>query len=312
MQQKYLNAYTEYVNSTFSTIDEICHKHGFCKSSFYRALKQENLELPKKHFFTTCDKDKIELAEKMYIQGKSIKTIALELRMSEKTISKYLNFKQIKIRGYHPQQKNLTHNTTFFETIDTEEKAYWLGFIFADGSVAVSPSCRLCIELNQVDVNHLEKFKKSIESNHLLKYRKNRNTVSVSICGKKIVEDLMKYGCIPNKTNLGFIDEDKIPHDLISHFLRGYLDGDGFIDSKRYRIVYTIKLLNIAESIQKLFSIFNIESKIVKEKHYYRLNIETKENYYNALSFLYENANIFLDRKYETYKQRIECYSPSK
>ena len=64
--------FTLTVNSTFSTIDEICRKYGFCKSSFYRALKQENLELPKKRFFTTCDKDKMELAEKMWSEHQVI------------------------------------------------------------------------------------------------------------------------------------------------------------------------------------------------------------------------------------------------
>lgn len=305
MQQKYLNAYNDYVSLPFIKISDLEKKYCFSKSSFYRALKKENISLPKKKYYTTCDRSKLIEATKLYSKNYSIKKISIILSMSEKTISKYFKYLDIEIRNKPQQSYNLVCNHTFFNEIDTEEKAYWLGFIFADGNVYKN---RLTIELNDSDATHLEKFKKSICANHPLKRYRGRNTISISINSKQLVNNLKKYGCIPNKTNLGYIDN--VPICFYKDFLRGYLDGDGYIDKKRYRIIYTIKSKRITNSIKDMFEYVGIVCKIFQEKTYQRLHIENKMLFFKSLKFLYKTSTIYLDRKYEIYKARINKKVP--
>lgn len=305
MQQKYLNAYTDYISNPFVNIDEICKKYGFNKSSFYRALKKENLTLPVKQFFTTCSKDRLDKAVKEYRQGKSINKIAKEFYMGEKTLSKYLHYLGEEIREYHAPTKGLTVKQNYFHVIESEHQAYWYGFIMADGCVIKNKGYRLSIELNKIDKNHLEKFRFDIGSNHPIHIRKNRSTVSISINSKSLVEDLISLGCVPNKTVVGWIAFDKIDSIYWKDILRGFLDGDGFIDKKRYRIIYTIKQKSMAEAIIKAFLSFGINATLVPEKTYYRVTIDKKDNFYQTLNMLYNNATIYLDRKYEIYYSRI-------
>lgn len=305
MQQKYLNAYTDYVNDPFVNIDEVCKKYGFNKSSFYRALKKESLILPSKKFYTTCDKDRLNDAVREYRQGKSINKIAAEFKMGEKTLSKYLHYLGEEIREYHIPTKGLTVKQDYFHSIESENQAYWYGFIMADGSVIKNKGYRLSIELNEIDKNHLEKFKTDIGSNHPIHMRKNRPIIFIAINSKPLVEDLMSLGCTPNKTATGWIAFDKIDSMYWKDVLRGFLDGDGFIDKKRYRIIYTIKQRSISESIVKAFLSFGIDAKLIPDKTYYRVTIDKKDNFYRALTILYDKSIVYLDRKYETYCLRI-------
>lgn len=307
MLQKYLNAYTDYVNNPFISIDETCKKYGFNKSSFYRALKKEGLSLPVKQFFTTCDKERLNEAVILYRQGKSINKIAEELHMGEKTLSKYLHYLGENIREYHIPTKGLMVNQDYFEEILSEHQAYWYGFIMADGSVIAKKEYgyRLSIELNNIDQSHLEKFKIDIKSNHPIRVRKNKPMVFIAINNKKLISDLSKIGCVPNKTTEGWIAFDKIATKYWKDILRGFLDGDGFIDKKRYRIIFTIKQKSVSESVVNAFYELGIIAKIIQDKSYYRVTIECKANFYKALHMLYDTATIYLNRKYETYLSRI-------
>ena len=311
LQKKYLDAYLEYQSNPLLTIKDLEQKYHFSKSSFYRALKKENYSLPIQSNKIVCDEDKLLSALEMYKKGISIIKISKELNMGEATISKFLKYKNIEIRNRYDKIKDISLNHYFFENIDNEHSAYWLGFIFADGSIINSKSYRLVIELNKIDEDHLKKFIQDINTSHIIKYRNNRDMCSISINSKNIINDLCSIGCIPNKTVNGYINEELIKKENIKDFLRGYLDGDGFIDKTRYRIVYTIKSKMIVESIKKMFDDNGILSKIINEKNYYRLTIETKNNFFKALKFLYDNSNIYLDRKYNIYRKRLLDLQPS-
>lgn len=121
----------------------------------------------------------------------------------------------------------------FFEDIDSETKAYWFGFVLADGCVLLD--CRspgLVINLQHGDKSHLELFLEDICSNHSIRLRhnKSRNSVSVSLAirSAKIANDLASHGCIPRKTwNPTRITG--VADHLFVHFARGYFDGNGTI-----------------------------------------------------------------------------------
>ncbi len=124
MDNKYIKAYKLYEEDPFITINDLERQFNFSKSSFYRFLKKENLELPKKAYFSTASKEKLNKSLELYKIGHSIIWIADNLHMSEKTIRKFLNYSGIEIRYKFSKQKNLKCDTEYFNKINSEEKAY--------------------------------------------------------------------------------------------------------------------------------------------------------------------------------------------
>ena len=97
--------------------------------------------------------------------------------------------------------KKYTLNENTFKQIDTGEKAYWLGFILADGLIDNSVAHKLVINLQLSDIDHLYKFRDFLNADVPVKsyphYKSSRATIR--ICRKKIVNDLKKFGVVPNK-----------------------------------------------------------------------------------------------------------------
>lgn len=172
------------------------------------------------------------------------------------------------------------------------------------------------------DINHLKKFNKSLNGNLNISTRlrdhKNDNFIKADFCEtcsirlfrKKIVCDLKQYGINENKTyNNNYIPN--IPVKYIRDFIRGYFDGDGnvsFISNKEKQLRYTFYgasltlLNNIREELMKN----NIHSHIIGDNRdlykktvtCYRLIIASLTDTINFYDYLYNNAHIFLDRKY--------------
>lgn len=124
----------------------------------------------------------------------------------------------------------------FFHHIDSEEKAYWLGFMYADGYVTGSV---MGVKLHIKDIDHLQKFREDIQSQHTIGTYvmksgfANANGTpycSLTIKDKQLVQDLNDCGVTYNKSKtLVFPTEDVVPSHLIHHFIRGYFDGDGSV-----------------------------------------------------------------------------------
>lgn len=127
-------------------------------------------------------------------------------------------------------------NENYFEKIDSKNKAYWIGFISADGNVYKN---KLSIELNNKDDELLKQFITDLETPRPLYYRERKNgtkSVTVEIRNNKIVEDLRKYNIIPKKTyNLCFPNIDK---KYYKDYIRGFFDGDGtYVLQKKSRFI---------------------------------------------------------------------------
>ena len=220
-----------------------------------------------------------------------------------------------------------TYDRNFFHIIDTEEKAYWLGFMCADGYISQSKDgCEASIELQIGDIDHLKKFNKSLKGNveigtreRYLGFKDNRKSYklykqcNIRLYSKQIVEDLYNNGCVYNKSDK--LKLSKVSDDLFFHYLRGYFDGNGSVLSqtnrKRNYIRFNFTTASydfITELRETLYNKYNITSYIVQEKiryeggiQTYRLNISGLENNYKFGKMLYDNAHIYLDRKYDRY-----------
>lgn len=178
------------------------------------------------------------------------------------------------------------------------------------------------IELQESDISHLKKFNKIFNDYYKIKTRirkmdsldiLNGNKVSnrlnktclIRIYNKEIVNDLIKNNIVQNKTNsdiFPIINDD----NMFLHFLRGYIDGDGsyVIDSKnRYIISIQGNNKKCFEFISnKLLTSFNINSYITKDKTCWKFNIRKKDDVLKLIDLMFDNSNIYLDRKYDKVK----------
>lgn len=143
--------------------------------------------------------------------------------------------------NYPKTRKSLyTIDHTFFDFIDTEEKAYWLGFITADGNIFTgSGKNRISVQLAACDDGHLRKLVKSLGSNRPISYTK-RNEATVVFNSKPMVESLEAVGVGPRKS--ASVRPWHGSSDLMRHYWRGMVDGDGTISPCQVRNKFTVGL----------------------------------------------------------------------
>ena len=243
----------------------------------------------------------------------NIQEICKKYNVSHSTFPKYLkDYLGIKIE----KRVKSNFNNKIFDCIDTEEKAYWLGFIFADGTISSNPLKEnkkkvytFELSLKQDDINHLEKFKELLKTPRPIIKSENRCRLLVN--SKHFWDTLNNYGCIPNKSlTLQFPSENIFKEkSLIRHFIRGYFDGDGCISySNSEHTILNMQLLGTKSFLQTLLNYLPEEFKDLTLRHNH--NNENEETYlintsnkkaYRFFIYLYENSKIYLDRKYSRF-----------
>lgn len=246
--------------------------------------------------------DQYLLAKEKYLSGDSLSKIAREMHICRGKLSEKLKKDGIEILN---RQNAVKLNEDFFEKIDTENKAYWLGFMYADGYVSKNDN-GIELSLKSSDIGHLKKFIKDLSFNK--KLYKDETRCRLTFRNKKMHSDLVQKGCIPQKSLiLTFPKQDQVPLELMRHFIRGYIDGDGSIMiGKNHLGEYVKPRLNILGTKEFLTSL--IEQMSWKQNkispHSGTYSIEWSGFYVEEyLDFLYQDANIYLDRKYEKYRQ---------
>lgn len=153
------------------------------------------------------------------------------------------------VRRPHPTR--LTINRDYFRNINTEEKAYWLGFLAADGSIQHhSGKHQVSLGLQAKDLHWLTKFRDTVAPEAAITDRGTGNYV-VSIASKEMVQDLAGYGLIPNKAK-SLVFPEAVQGPMSVPFLLGYFDGDGnlyqykFINTMTWSLLGTQEFLNVA------------------------------------------------------------------
>lgn len=196
------------------------------------------------------------------------------------------------------------YDRSYFEIINSEEKAYWLGFIAADGNVAKKMNS-MRINLNEIDKKHLEKFRESIKGNQPIKdsIREKNHSVYIDMNSNKVCKDLFKYGITPKKSLTLDINFKLIPQKLIHHFIRGYFDGDGSINVYRrppyYYDEWELSFISTKKVLLAFQEFIGISHKLYSCGNNYRFCYKSKKDIEKAILYMYDNANIYLDRKYE-------------
>jgi DNA-binding NarL/FixJ family response regulator len=213
----------------------------------------------------------------------------------------------------------------FLNKIDTSEKAYFIGFFFADGCM-VKGRKSLSIKLKRTDEEILRKFNSLLCDQDMIKYvsRYRKETLTHSVMlnfnSKQIYNRLLELGCSPAKS-LTLELSDYLIQELgkfFPDFMRGYVDGDGCLRTKKYKNGYRAEVgicvtEQFGEKVKKiLLTNYNIVSSISKTSSaIYNLGIYGKENVRNFLDLIYRNSSIYLERKYNQYLDLLNNFKNS-
>ena len=243
----------------------------------------------------------------LYISGISLVDLCKITGIkAPQTIRNILRKNQVEIKGFrykYPLKED------YFETIDSFDKAYWLGMLYADGAIQDN---QFSIRLNLIDKEHIEKFKAAIGAVNN-KVGKSVDVRFSSPCeiyycavkSKKMYQDLVALGCTPRKS-LTLSCIPNIEKEYVSSFIRGYFDGDGSIhqtgEKKQWRISFT-GTYDLLKDIQQALEIEVKISQGPNEAKDFMFQIMGKYQLKRILDYLYKNSteNTRLDRKYKKY-----------
>lgn len=222
-------------------------------------------------------------------------------------------------------------NDNYFDIIDNQEKAYIFGLFYAD-ACNYEYNGRIKIDLQEDDKEILEIIKDKLEYTgtlkcYYVKYKKIgdktyecKPSVRLLINSKHMSEQLALKGCVYDKSKVAmFPGRDIISNDLIRHFLRGYMDGNGtisyWIDNentkhKKFQVGFcgTSDIINtISQIISEKFKCSpDVRSRFPdRDNNNLQLSIAGNRKCKEFLDWLYEDANIYMKRKYDKYLELI-------
>lgn len=249
--------------------------------------------------------DLLEKIEILIDKGLCSKEITKTLCISKSTLFRICAKNNLSIPNYH---NLLKFDNTVFDKIDTEEKAYWLGFLYADGSIH-STSNIVSLSLAIKDIDHMKKFNSFLKNKKdIIVFNSKCNgkeyaSVKVSVCNKHFKERLIQLGCLPCKSLLlSFPSIDIFENkELVYDFIRGYIDGDGCITfTKSGRM--EISILGTEDMLNGIKRYFPDKFKSIRKIKNRKNDIFVISNCCDKADYvankLYKNATIYLDRKY--------------
>ena len=255
-----------------------------------------------------------------YKNNISLRNLEKKYNVSRSTISSYLEKIDIKkIKGNH--YRKYFHDEDFFEKIDSEEKAYWLGFMFADGYIVDNEKRygqdAFGLALAKDSIDSLEKFKKSIKATNPITWDTSKKGSQpqgrLLMRSQKTVNDLIDKGCVKQKS-LILQPPKNIPDDLIRHFIRGFFDGDGSLikyERTKNSIAYSINITSTYEMvkwIKQVFQIGQIFPEKRREQTWY-FTVGGNQQVIKLYHYLYDEATIWMDRKYNRFQELLNKYS---
>ena len=271
----------------------------------------------------TSDKEKVEIV-KRYGGGENTTELAKVYGISAPAIYGILKRRGVVLRDQAAAQRKYPLKEDFFDNIDTQEKAYFLGLLYADGHNN-SDRNTVNISLQEKDKHILDFFTKIIQPTKPLQFipatnPKHSDCYRMVMSSKHISAQLSMWGCTPKKTHTLTFPE-WLDKDLVPHFMRGYWDGDGWVGEKAMSIVGAESFVtSVGEILKTVLNVNSYTSTRHPERNH---NIRTMEvsgkiQCLNVLDWLYEDTeqDLYLKRKYDRYlnlkvsREAIENKSP--
>jgi hypothetical protein len=241
-------------------------------------------------------KEQIQDMLTSYEQGESLRKIAQRYETSWQVLSVLLKKHGLVLRSQREAVRRHTCNYAYFHDIDSEEKAYWLGFLTADG--CITKGDRVTVHLASVDCEHLYKLKKALDATQVIS--EGKRSCSLVICSPEMAADLTRHGILPNKT---FSTKPaQIAPEMARHYWRGVFDGDGCI-FRNGKLLVLVGDYDIILGFQAFVFAHcpKIRASITRKETIYQFKLQG-DGKKRMLEVLYGDVTVYLDRKYKLAK----------
>ena len=271
----------------------------------------------KKFLVKYLPNDEIKDICNKYIEGMSTVKIGEIYGVKFPAILRILESNNIERRSRTQCYRKYSVNQNYFDDIDTPNKAYILGFLYADGNVSKNGST-INLTLQECDKEILEKIKDELDYTGDLRYSDNskrvgsngyisKNTYSLLVNCKHMHEQLIDKGVVPRKS-LILEFPNWLSSDLLPHFLRGYMDGDGCIVKQNYQATITSTekfCLSIQEMLKNKLGINSSIKHASCNNNVTKVLVLSRRAYVKTfLDYIYKDADLYMERKHNIYKDK--------
>lgn len=285
-----------------ATWKRITEQAGVSSRTIAKILTHAERELSRKPESTDGS---VQLILDLYASGHSTRSIGAKLKISKSTVNGVLVRNGIEVR-----KAEGCKNPTFFQSVSSQEKAYWLGFISADGCIVATPrhpeGDHLAVSLNIRDRGHLAKLRDALGANASVRtgiqsgFGKQTGFATLAVGSRELTDDLVRLGVTPRKSTT--MQPWEGPAHLMRHYWRGMVDGDGSLARKGENL-YTVFLCG-SEACVRGFAAWAAELCGTTAKPYTRtgcwyISISGRHQVRKLVQALYGDAAVSLDRKQE-------------
>lgn len=277
----------------------VAHNLGVSQSFVLNTLKRQDFDTTR---IKVLNKEDIVEVRKLYLEGCSSRFLAKKYDVSKHTI-----LETIKDLEFRNNNRRYFRNSNSFKNIETEQEAYLLGLMFADGYNDEKHG-QITLTLSSKDIELVKHLKDYIQTDQPIYTNLRPNGFEYSsfvLNDKGVSRNIAKHGCVQAKTFI--LKYPKIREDLYNHFIRGYFDGDGSVYNG------TVSLVGSEEFLLSLNEQFYKDIKInystIRTRHPER-NHNIRETRYigknkcvEIYKYLYKDATIYLTRKKERFEK---------
>ena len=262
---------------------------------------------------------KQEIIKYYLSQPMTMKQVEDKYELSHPTITKILKDvpKYTKAKLNNPNMKE-----HFFQEINEEAKAYFLGLLISDGNVFKDNTGRqasISITLDLKDEYMLKKFKEVLQANTSVGHD-GRGCGQIAVRSNIMAEDLAKYGVVPRKSYNTYLP--LISKEMMPHLIRGIFDGDGSIMAKpnpsndgHNRFLHSISFCGTHQLMEDIsnYILENLGIKTAiydyKDRNLSELKIQNIDNIAKFGYWIYRNSTIFLNRKKDIFNDFLKHYN---
>ena len=264
---------------------------------FFDFTKGDKLHKPKPWKLT--EGQRLDVLHR-YDNGETIRSISKDLNVSNSPIRYLLKKNNVQIRGASESVVKKNLDRTFFHNIDSEEKAYWVGFLMADAGI--QKGC-VKLDLSIVDKNHLLCFVNDVGSAYKVTERlcsRGHRQITTTLYSPEIVGDLSVLGVGERKSFTA--TPPTIDASLVRHMVRGLFDGDGWIWKSKTKPTVQVGLCGSLGTCgfvsEWIFSSFGYKASVAKSGSIYRTVVSARWAAEELLSCLYVESSRSLERKH--------------
>jgi hypothetical protein len=250
---------------------------------------------------------------RLYLEeGLSSPVIAARYGCSAEGVQRVLSRNGVKCRDKGHHNRRYTLDETYFDTIDTAAKAYWLGLLYADGYNRASKGT-LVLCLQERDRQLTERLNDALGSNRPIvvlprRQPQHQEQVRLLVVNRRLSRSLVRQGMTQGKSlTLAFPTPDQVPPHLLRHFVRGYFDGDGCICLSKGRATHPTLAICVTrpfgEALQQLVAPLDVSLCFAKpQSNIYKLHMGGRRQCLRLMDWMYTDAEgLYLDRKHSIY-----------